>query len=144
VFKVLHLELAAFRAAGGLLLLLTAIDMLRAKTSDCRCSPRELKAGADKEDISIVPLATPLLAGPGAIATVMVLTSEKPGFAGSIPVILAVAVTFAASYFILRAGPVIARLLGTSGMAMVQRVMGLLLAAVAVQFIAHGAKRLLA
>jgi multiple antibiotic resistance protein len=74
----------------------------------------------------------------------MVLTSESSGVAGSLPVIVAVAVTFVVSYFTLRAGPLVSRLLGTSGMAMLQRVMGLLLAAMAVQFIAEGAKRLLA
>lgn len=143
LFKILRLELGAFRVAGGLLLLLTALDMLRAKSPDCRCSPAEMAKDAQKEDISIVPLATPLLAGPGAIATVMVLTSEKAGLAGTAAVLAAIAVTFSVTYLVLAAGRHVERFLGSSGMAMLQRVMGLLLAAVAVQFIVDGARRLL-
>jgi multiple antibiotic resistance protein len=143
LFKALRIELGAFRAAGGLLLLLTALDMLRARVSECRCTPRELKEGAAKDDISIVPLATPMLAGPGAIATVMMLVSERPGVGGTLSIVAAVAITFVASYVVLRVAPLIGRLLGTSGTAMFQRIMGLLLAAMAVQFIADGVRRLL-
>lgn len=78
-----------------------------------------------------------------AIATVMVLTWERAGLAGSLPVVAASAITFVAGYFVLRGGRLVERLLGTSGMAMFQWVMGLLLAAVAVQFIADGARGLL-
>ena len=144
LFKALRIELGAFRAAGGLLLLLTALDMLRAKVSECRCTPREVEAGARKDDISIVPLATPMLAGPGAIATVMMLVSERPGWSGSLTVVAAIGLTFVASYFVLRIAPLLGRILGTSGMAMFQRIMGLLLAAMSVQFIADGARRLFA
>lgn len=143
LFEALRLNVGAFRAAGGLLLLLTAIDMLRAKVSGCRCSPGEVAEGAHKEDISIVPVATPMLAGPGAIATVMVLTSERPGLWGTLGVSVAIVLTFAISYVILRVAPLLGRVLGVSGTAMIQRVMGLLLASMAVQFIFDGAKRLL-
>jgi multiple antibiotic resistance protein len=143
LFRALRLDLGAFRAAGGLLLLLTAVDMLRARVSECRCSAPEVEAGAQKDDIAIVPLATPMLAGPGAIATVMVLTSERSGVVGMVPVVGGILLTFTASYLVLRAGPLVARVLGTSGLAMLQRVMGLLLAAIAVQFIAEGGRRLL-
>lgn len=142
LFKALRIELGAFRAAGGLLLLLTALDMLRAKVSECRCTPREMETGRRKDDISIVPLATPMLAGPGAIATVMMLVSERPGWEGTLSVVAAIALTFLATYFVLRVAPLLGRLLGTSGTAMFQRIMGLLLAAMAVQFIADGARRL--
>lgn len=143
LFRVLRVDLSAFRVAGGILLLLTAIDMLRARVSECRCTKREISAGAQKHDIAFVPLASPLLAGPGAIATVMVLAAERPGLAPVLPVAAAIVVTFAAGYFILRAGALLSRLLGASGMALVQRVMGLVLAAVSVQFIVDGARRLL-
>ena len=89
-----------------------------------------------------MPLATPLLAGPGAIATVMVLTAERPGMIGLIPIVLAVLLTFLATYFTLRGGRHIGRVLGVSGMAMFQRVMGLLLASIAIQFIVEGGRRL--
>lgn len=142
LFKTLHLDIGAFRAAGGLLLLLTAVDMLRGKVSQCRCSPGEMKDAERKHDISIVPLATPLLAGPGAIATVVMLSAEQQGVIGSLPLYIAIAVTFTVSYYVLRLGPIVQRLFGTSGMAMFERVMGLLLAAVGIQFMAEGARRL--
>jgi multiple antibiotic resistance protein len=142
LFRILRVDLSAFRVAGGLLLLLTALDMLRARVSECKCTKREVEVGARKDDIAIVPLATPLLAGPGAIATVMVLSAERPGLLSVLPIGAAIVVTFASGYYILRAGELIKRALNTSGMALVQRIMGLILAAVAVQFIAEGARRL--
>ena len=143
LFRLLRVDLSAFRVAGGLLLLFTALDMLRGRASETRCSKREVQDGLHKADISIVPLAMPLLAGPGAIATVMVLMADRPGPLAIVPVAAAVAVTFLASYAVLRAGHLVRGLLGQSGMAMLERVMGLVLAAVAVQFIADGARRLL-
>ena len=75
LFKVMGVSLAAFRVAGGVVLLITALDMLRARQSETRTSPGEAEEATEKEDVAIVPLALPLLAGPGAIATVMVLVS---------------------------------------------------------------------
>lgn len=145
VFQVFGVTLAAFRVAGGVLLLLTALDMLKAETSRTKTSPRETEEGAEKDDIAIVPLAMPMLAGPGAIATVMVLMSQ--GGAGTtiratFPVLLSILLTFVATYLILRAAPVVQRVLRQSGVAIFQRVMGLILAAIAVQFMADGARDL--
>lgn len=144
LFRALRLDISAFRVAGGLLLLLTALDMLRGKVSDCRCSKQEVADGAARDDISIVPLATPLLAGPGAIVTTMVLASERPGLFGALPIAIAIAIVFGASYFTLLGGQLVQRLLGLSGMALLQRMMGLLLAAMSIQFIVDGARRLIA
>lgn len=143
VFRALSLELSALRVAGGLLLLLTALDMLRARVSETRSSAREVEATIAREDISIVPLATPLLAGPGAIATVMVLAAARPGLMGRLPVVIAIVVSFVIAYFTLRGARALARVLGVSGTAMLERVMGLLLAAIGVQFIAEGARELM-
>lgn len=139
LFRVLGIELSAFRAAGGLLLLLTALDMLRARST--RCSKSEIADASSAADVAIVPIATPLLAGPGAIASVMVFVSEN-GPSAPLLVIVAIGVTFAASYLVLRASSAVTTLLGKSGLALVQRVMGLVLASVAVQFIAEGGKAL--
>src|SRR6476469_2313004 len=67
LFKLMSVSLSAFRVAGGILLLITALDMLKARTSETRTSPEEKREGELKDDIAIVPLAIPLLAGPGAI-----------------------------------------------------------------------------
>jgi multiple antibiotic resistance protein len=143
LFKVFGITLGAFKVAGGLLLLVTSLDMLRARPSRTRSSPDEQREGMAKDDVAIVPLATPLLAGPGAIATVMVLVARGKDWTYTVPVILSAAVTCLSAYLLLRVATSIDRVLGKSGLAIVERVMGLLLAAIAVQFMADGAKELL-
>lgn len=143
IFKLMGVTLGAFKVAGGVLLLLTALDMLKAQPSRTRSSAEETREGAEKDDVAIVPLAVPLLAGPGSVATVMVLMSRGPGFWVGIPVIGAIAVTFVASYLMLRAAGLVDRWLGKSGNAILQRVMGLMLAAIAIQFMVDGLGELL-
>lgn len=142
LFKVVGVSLSAFRVAGGIVLLITALDMLRARQSETRTSPEEAHEATEKEDVAIVPLALPLLAGPGAIATVMVLMSRASGVVSVVAVLVSIVVTLAASYFLLRGASLVQRVLGQSGVAIFQRVMGLLLAAIAVQFIAEGGRDL--
>jgi multiple antibiotic resistance protein len=143
VFKLLGVTLGAFRVAGGILLLITALDMLKAKTSLTKTSAEETKEGEEKEDPSIVPLAIPLLAGPGSIATVMVLMAKGKTVGSAMPVLISIALTFVATYFILSGATYVQKVLKASGVAILQRVMGLILAAIAVQFMAEGGKDLL-
>lgn len=145
IFTVFGVSLGAFRVAGGLLLLITALDMLNARPARTRTSPDEAEEGMQKDDPAIVPLAIPLLAGPGAIATVMVLMSQGDGSINRtvLPVLAAVLITLVASYFILRGASLVQRVLGQSGVAILERVMGLILAAIAVQFIFDGGRALL-
>ena len=142
VFKVFGVTLDAFRVAGGILLLMTSLDMLRARRSETRTSPRATREGTSKEDVAIVPLAMPLLAGPGSIATVTVLMSKGTGVLSAIPVLISIVVTFAASYLILRAAGLVHRILKQTGIAILERLMGLILSAIAVQFIAEGSRDL--
>lgn len=142
VFKVMGVSLSAFRVAGGILLLITALDMLKARQSETRTSAEETREGAAKDDIAIVPLAMPLLAGPGSIATVMVLMSKGDSVFVAVPVVMSIAITFLVSYYVLRAAPLVQKVLRASGVAILQRVMGLVLAAIAVQFMAEGARDL--
>ncbi len=142
LFKVIGVSLSAFRVAGGIVLLITSLDMLRARQSETRTSPEEAQEATGKEDVAIVPLAIPLLAGPGAIATVMVLMSRGDGLLTTVAVVLSILVTMAATYFMLRGASLVQRVLGQGGVAIFQRVMGLLLAAIAVQFIAEGGRDL--
>lgn len=133
----LHVELDAFRAAGGLLLLLTALDMLRGRGKECRCSKAELAAAARQDDIAVVPVAVPLLAGPGSMATVMVLVADGGALQTAI-VVAAILLVFVISYVVLRAAGRLQRWTGPSVVAVVERVLGLLLAAIAIQFVAEG------
>lgn len=143
LFQVLGVSLGAFRVAGGLLLLLTAIDMLRARPSATRTSHPEQREGTEKDDIALVPLALPLLAGPGAVATVIVLMAEGPFFERAGAVVAAIVVTFLITWALLNAAPLVQRKLKKTGLALLERIFGLLLAAIAVQFMADGVKALL-
>ena len=138
IFKLLGISLGAFRIAGGLLLFLLAVDMLKAERSRQRTSPEEEAEGADKPDVSLFPLAIPMLAGPGAISTVMLLVSRVEKLWHYAVILLAIAVTAIGAYYVLRGSLVIAQRLGRTGMNVMQRVMGLILAAVAIQFVIEG------
>ena len=138
IFKVLGVSLAAFKVAGGILLLLTSIEMLKAQQQRTRMTPEEEQEGIDKEDVAIFPLAIPLLAGPGSIATVTALMGKAGRIVFAVPVIASVAVTCAASYFMLRAAGRISRLLGVTGLSVMNRIIGLIIGALAVQFMFDG------
>jgi len=140
IFRLLGISLAAFKIAGGVVLLLLALDMIRTQPSRTRITEKEVEAGADKDDVAIVPLAMPLLAGPGSIATVIVLMARARAgpWWHAIPVLCAIAITAAASYFILAGAARTERVLGRSGLAIMERAAGLLLVAVAVQFMLDG------
>jgi multiple antibiotic resistance protein len=143
IFRLLGISLGAFRIAGGLLLFLLAVDMLRAQRSRQRTSPEEEIEGVDKPDISLFPLAIPMLAGPGSISTVMVLVSRIEHYWHYGVILLAITLTAIGVYYVLRGALVIERRLGQTGLNVLQRVMGLILAAVAVQFVVEGVQAVL-
>lgn len=139
IFRMFGISVGAFRVAGGLLLFLMAVDMMRAHRSATRTSDAEVAEGADKSEAGIVPLGLPILAGPGSIATVTVLMSNAQGSTYKIGIIvLCILVTALLTYAVLQAASRLQRALGTTGLNVLNRVMGLILAAVAVQFVATG------
>lgn len=143
IFKVFGISLGAFKCAGGLMLLLMSIDMMRAQPSRTRTTTEEQQESRDRDDIAIFPLATPMLAGPGAIATVMVLMSRAAWHPmATISVFAAVTVTCLAAYLLMRSAASAERFLPKTLLRAFERVMGLLLAAVAVEFIAGGVRDL--
>ena len=142
LLSVFGITLEAFKVAGGLLMLITALDQLRAKPPRTRTTHEEQEAGAAKDDISIVPLAIPLLAGPGAIATVMVIMSRAENLWQHAVVIIAMSVTMLSAYAVMHWSEQVARLLGTTGRLVIERIIGFVLAAIGVQFILDGAVQL--
>jgi multiple antibiotic resistance protein len=138
IFKVFGVTLGAFKVAGGILLLLTSIEMLKAQKNRTRVSPEEELEGAEKEDVAIFPLAIPLLAGPGSIATVTALMGRAGRIVFAVPVVLSIAVTCAAAYAMLLGAERILRILGVTGLSVMNRVIGLIIGAIAVQFIVDG------
>ena len=129
------ISMPAFQIAGGALLFLTALEML----FELRAKRRSAKGDEDDQDPSVFPLATPLIAGPGAIASIILLTNEAQGdLLQQISVILVMgAVVFTAFILFMLAG-LMERALGQTGILVVSRVLGMLLAALAVQFILNG------
>jgi len=140
LFKVLGISLGAFKIAGGVVLLLLALDMIRTQPSRTRITEGEVEAGAGKEDAAIVPLGMPLLAGPGSIATVIVLMSRARAgpWWHALPVLGAIAVTAVACFLILAGAARTERVLGRTGLAILERAAGLLLVALAIQFVLDG------
>jgi multiple antibiotic resistance protein len=138
IFRLFGITLPAFKIAGGVILLLIGLEMLQARRSQTKETPSETKEGCEKEDVGIIPLGVPMLAGPGAISTVMVLISGVPNWWHALPVFGAIAITALASYWILAGADSVRRHMGETGIRILTRLMGLLLTAIAVQFILNG------
>lgn len=125
----------AFRIAGGILLFLTAVDMLFER----RQPRREKNAQEALPDPTVFPLATPLIAGPGALATMILLVGQHPGdVAAQLTIYGTMILVLAITYLLFLAGGLIERVLGHSGVNVVTRLLGMLLAALAVQFVLDG------
>jgi multiple antibiotic resistance protein len=138
IFKLFGITLPAFKIAGGLILFLVAMDMLQARRSGTQEVTEERLEGAIKEDVGVTPLGIPMLAGPGAISTVMVLIGQSRNWWQAIPVFAAIAITAGASYFLLAGANRVRGFLGETGIRILMRLMGLVLTAIAVQFVLNG------
>jgi len=137
----LHIELDSFRIAGGLMLFLIALDMVFEKRTQRREQRAEaVKATAEVEDVSVFPMAMPMLAGPGAIATVMLLEGEAQGLQGSLIVLAALVVVLALTLLALLAAAPLMKLVGAKVEAVVTRVLGVLLGALAAQYVIDGVR----
>ena len=140
IFRMFGITLPAFEVAGGLILLLIGLDMLEARRSATQETTGEAEEAAAKEDAGIVPLGMPMLAGPGAISSVMVLVGQAPSLwhweMGAI--LGSIAVTALASYFVLAGADSVRFVMGETGIRILVRIMGLLLVALAMQFFVNG------
>jgi multiple antibiotic resistance protein len=138
IFRLLGITLPAFQIAGSVLLLRIAMDMLYAKRSAAQETREETEAGANKDDIAITPLGVPMLAGPGAISTSLILMNQAQDWEQRAALLLSIVVVSFASYWILRLAAQGARWLNPMAIKLITRLMGLLLAAIAVQFALNG------
>jgi multiple antibiotic resistance protein len=139
VFRGLGLTLPAFQIAGGLILFLVALDMIRAQRSTQE-GPGELEEGSESADVAVAPLAIPMLAGPAALSTVAVLMAQAKDTAEASLVFLSIALTGFICYVTLRLAEPIQKRLGMTGVHILGRVLGLVLAGIGVQFILNGLK----
>jgi multiple antibiotic resistance protein len=138
VLKFLGISLPAFQIAGGLILFRIAFDMLEGRGHFNRLDTSSSLNAADYRDIALTPLAVPLLSGPGAITTVMVLSSRAPSPLEDGLLLLALTIVMVGTYLFFRAGEGLLRLLRENGLRLLTRLMGLILAALAAQFILQG------
>lgn len=135
LFKMLGITLSAFQIAAALVLLLVAMDMLRAQRSAVQETAEETAEGITKEDVAVTPLAMPMLAGPGAISTVILLESQAQTWIHRLILFLCLGAVGLTSYFTLAIAGRGAQWLSPIVIRIVTRLMGLLLAAIAIQFI---------
>ena len=142
IFQYLGITLPAFQMAASLVLLLVALDMIRAQRSRVQETSEETIAGTEKEDIAITPLAIPMLAGPGAISTAVLLHNQAKGWEQNVALYLCILAVCVASYYILRLSAKGVQWLSPIALKITIRVMGLLLAALAFQFLINAVNAL--
>src|SRR5262252_2189671 len=142
IFKFLGITMPAFQIAASIVLLLVALDMLRAQRSRLHETSEETAAGVEKTDIAIAPLAIPMLAGPGAISTAILLHNQAANVAQRCALYVCIVIVCLVSYFILRLSAQGAKWLSPIAMNLTVRIMGLLLSAVAIQFMVNALKQL--
>jgi multiple antibiotic resistance protein len=138
LFHFFGFTLPALKIAGGVLLFNIGLDMLHARQSRSKGTAEEREEGALKDDVAVFPLGIPLLCGPGSMVTVLILGERARSPVEHAFIYLSILITIFASYLMLRESSRLARLLGATGMNVVSRIMGLILTAIAVQFILDG------
>ncbi len=139
ILNSLGITLSAFTIAGGILLFLIAIDMLFARPTGAKRTEDEEREAAQNENPAVFPLAVPMIAGPGTIATVLLLVNLSHGDRLELIVVaLAYAAALAATWVCMRASGMLFKVIGTTGIHVISRLLGIILAALAVQFVLNG------
>jgi multiple antibiotic resistance protein len=137
LFRHLGLTLPAFQIAGGIILFVVALDMIRAQRTTQE-NPEEMEESAAASDVAVTPLAIPFIAGPATLSTVTVLMAKADGVAQMGTVYAAILLTCGLTYLMFRLAEPIQRRLGTTGIHVLGRILGLVLAGIAVQFVLDG------
>ncbi|EOX4214103.1 YchE family NAAT transporter [Vibrio cholerae] len=142
LLDLFSISLDSFRVAGGLLLLSIAFSMMSGKLGEDKQNKQEKSEYISREQIAVVPLAMPLMAGPGAISSTIVYGSRYPNMLDTLGIILTVVAFSFCSWLLFRSAPYIVRLLGQTGINVITRIMGLILGALGIEFIASGLRNL--
>ena len=138
IFSIFGITVHAFRIAGGILFFKVGMDMLEAKISRRRSTPAEEEEAGNKEDIGYTPIGIPLIAGPGAITSVMILSTEAIDLSHKIMLLLAIILVMMITYTTFITADKLTERFGRTGLRIMQRIMGLILMVMAVQFIING------
>jgi multiple antibiotic resistance protein len=144
LLAALHIQLDSFRIAGGIMLFLIALEMVFERRTQRREDRAEkIRATAEIEDVSVFPMAMPMIAGPGSIATIMLLMDDVQGTPATLVILAALACVMALTIIGLLAAPLLMRLMGASMEAVITRLLGVLLGALATQYVVGGIKAML-
>jgi multiple antibiotic resistance protein len=142
ILRAFQVTISSFQIAGGILIFIIALSMLEARRSRTKTTPEE-EHERPGEDVSIFPLAIPMMSGPAAITTVMVLMNLSTTMTQKILVLLAIFLTSISAYLILRTSRHVLYVLGQTGLNVLARLMGLILAVISVQFVIDGLKQVI-
>ena len=138
IFTFYGITVYAFKIAGGILFLRIGINMLEAKLSRTKSTPKESEEASGNDDIALTPIGIPLIAGPGAITSVMILAAQAASFQQKVIFYLSIIITLLITFIVLKLGKKLIKKLGTSGLRVIERIMGMILMVVAIQFIIDG------
>ena len=140
IFSFYNITVDGFRIAGGILLFKISLDMLESKRSRTRTTPVEQKEAEQKDEIAYSPLGIPLIAGPGAIASIMILSSETNNYIDKITLLISLSLVLFMTFFIFKISKMLSKNFGKSGLRIMQRIMGLILMTISIEFILKGIK----
>jgi len=143
IFQFFGITIEAFKIAGGLLFMRSSFNLIEVKKSRTRTTPAEEESTLTKDDIAYTPIGIPLIAGPGAITSIMVLSTSNPSLIYKVCLFLVIILTMLITLFILKASAKITQKIGTSGLRIIQRMMGIILLTISVQFIIDGIKSII-
>ena len=138
IFNFFGITIEAFQIMGGILFFRNGLRMLDSKIGRSRTTPAEQEESEESDDIAVSPIGIPLIAGPGAITAAMLLSSQTPQLYSYFTLIFSIFFVLSLVYIILINGDMILKLLGTTGIRIIQRLMGLILMVIAVQFVING------
>ncbi len=142
LLDMFSISLDSFRVAGGLLLLTIAFSMMSGKLGEDKQNKAEESESNSREQLGVVPLAMPLMAGPGAISSTIVYGSRHPDLLSTLGIIVTIVIFAFCCWLLFRAAPLIVRFLGQTGINVITRIMGLILAALGIEFITNGLRAL--
>ena len=140
IFSFYNITIHGFRIAGGILLLKISFDMIESKRSRTRTTPMEEKAAEEKNEIAYTPLAIPLIAGPGSIASIMILSSESSNWNAKITLFISLGTVLLITFLTLKLSKYLTKTFGRAGLRIMQRIMGLILMVISIEFILKGIK----
>ncbi len=139
IFSFYGITISGFKIAGGILFFRTGIHMIEARVSRARSTPKEESEAETKEDIAYTPIGMPIIAGPGSISSVMILSSEAVNWEQKMLLLLVIALVMIITYFVFKMADNLTQRYGTTGLRITQRIMGLILMVIAVEIIISGA-----